>query len=207
VPEIEATIKKVQKEEDTGWGTIETDHPQVKKLTTRISEKLSEAAAFKRSGERVSISYSEKARTVDTDAGPRTYRNYYYERAAVATNGAHADDGIDVIPSKKSTGNDGVEVISSTREEPASKRWSIALQGGGKLAVATLPLMPIEQRDFDTQKTIATAWAEFFFFTPPPERPTSGSNPQLAERSTSGAYSEPQGIEQPPAQTDDDIPW
>jgi hypothetical protein len=202
VPEIEATIKKVQKEEDTGWGTIETDHPQVKKLTTKISEKLSEAAAFKRSGERVSISYTQKDRTVDTDNGPRTFHNYYYERAA-ATNGASAsDDGIDVIPAKKAETAEGIETISS-REEPASKRWSIALQGGGKCAVATLPLMPPTQRDFETQKTIARAWAEFFFFTPPPERPTMG----VSEQRTGGrgAYDEPRGIEQPPV--DDDIPF
>lgn len=203
MPEIEATIKKVQREEDTGWGTIETDHPQVKKLTTKISEKLSEAAAFKRSGERVSISYSEKSRTVDTDNGPRTYRNYYYERAAASasTNGAN-DEGIEIISSQKKL-DGGIETVS--REEPASKRWGIALQGGGKLAVWTLPLMPIEQRDFETQKTIARAWAEFFYFTPPPEQPTTSTGHDAA-REGRGAYDEPQGIEQPPP-LDDDIPF
>jgi hypothetical protein len=112
----------------------------------------------------------------------RTYRNFYYERAgSLHTNGAgSAETGVEIAPQ------------SQGREDPPSKRWSIALQSGGKLAVWTLALMPPEQRDFETQKTIARAWAEFFFFTPPPSSPSYGSG----ERDQ----------HEPPPYSDDDIP-
>ena len=43
---------------------------------------------------------------------------------------------------------------------------------GAKLAVQTLPMMPVQQRSFEVQKQIATAWAEFAFFAEPPARPS-----------------------------------
>ena len=182
---IEAHITKVEREVDSEWGSIFTDHDTVKKLTTKIAEKLTEAAGLKRSGELAGIEYTEKTRH-DPGSG-RTYRNFYYERAgSLPSNGARpAEDGIDIVQ-------------SAGRSDSPEKRWAIALQGGGKLAVWTLPLMPPEQRDFETQKTIARAWAEFFYFTPPPDAQTSRRP---------SAYNEP-NIEQPPPYVEEqDFPF
>jgi hypothetical protein len=200
VPSIQAHITKVEKEIDSEWGTIYTDHGSVKKLTTKLADKLTEAAEFKRSGSLASIEYTEKSRTVDTEGGPRTYRNYYFERAAAATNGAApaAESGIDIVggPAAPAGGPQG------GRKTDPDDAWRMAITSGSERAVQTLPLMPIEQRDFETQKTIAKAWAEFIFFTTRPSAPTSHAAQPV--NTGPGAYHEPDG---PPARGDDDIPY
>jgi hypothetical protein len=168
---IEAHITKVEQEIGSEWAKIHTDHDQVKQLSTKRPELIQEAAALKRSGALAGIDYAEQTKTVQTEAGPRTYRNYYYNGGGPLHDGASADDGID-------------RVQPQGRAEDPERSWRICLQSGGKLAVATLPLMPVDQRDFETQKTIARAWAEFFYFTPPPSGPRS--TPSM------GAYSEPE---------------
>lgn len=185
MPLIEAHITKVEREEGSDWGTIHTDHPEIKKMTTKVPEKITEAAHFRQTGQLVGIDYNETKKR--TDDG-RVYTNRYYDKAgALGTNGAQQQQ----IP--------GVDVVAPVgREDSPAKKWSIALQGGGKLAVATLPLMPVEQRDFETQKTIALAWAEFFYFTPPPSAP---------RHATTGAYREPEPSDAPPPYGDEDVPF
>ena len=189
---IEAHITKVEKEIGSEWGTIYTDHGTVKKLTTKIAEKLAEAAQLKQSGALAGIEYTERVKRLDDG---RTFRNYYYEQAgSLGSNGAgSAADGIDIVQ-------------PPPRREDPERNWRICLQTGGKLAVSTLPLMPTEQRDFETQKTIARAWAEFFFFTPPPGEHASVRSQPVVPTSHMGAYAEPD-IEQPPPLTDDAFPF
>jgi hypothetical protein len=188
---IEAHITKVEKEVGSEWGAIHTDHGTVKKLTTKMQDKLSEAAQLKQSGVLAGIEYTEKVRTVDG----RTYRNFYYERAgSLGSNGSSAADGIDIVQPQQQVG----------RADPPEKKWSIALQGAAKLAVWTLPLMPEGQRDFETQKQIAQAWAEFFFFSEPPTARAQATSHVMS--SSHGAYSDPDGIEQPPP-PDDPFPF
>jgi len=193
MPLIEAHIVKVEREIDSDWGKIHTDHDQVKELSTKRPELLREAADFRQSGALVGIDYTEQTKTVQTERGPRTYHNYYYNSggALAGRNGSTAsDDGIDIVQPKGGGGG----------EDP-DRSWRICLQSGGKLAVATMPLMPVDQRDFATQQTIAIAWAEFFFFTQRPAAPTRMGSP-LGSR---GAYYEPSGVEQPPPS--DDLPF
>jgi hypothetical protein len=96
--------------------------------------------------------------------------------------------------------------------------WRICLTSGGKLAVATLPMLAVADRTFDRQKVVAAAWAEFFFFTGPPEGPSfNGSVGQFhaptaaAASGGPGAYDQPIGRSfpgaAPPPHSDQDIPF
>lgn len=156
---IEARITKVEHDVGTGWFTILTDHETVKKLTTKMEPKAKEAADLRRGGDLAEIEYSHKQRT-DTTTG-RVYNNHYYENARAASNGASNGgiDGIDVVAQP--------QTAISRKLDPAES-WRICLGAGAKLAVATMPLMQEHQRDFETQKRIAVAWALWIYGTPMP---------------------------------------
>jgi hypothetical protein len=159
---IEAHIVKVEQEIGSEWGRIHTDHPEVKQLSTKRADLLREAADFKQSGVLVGIDYAEQVKRLDDG---RTFRNFYYNGGgALHTNGAEADDGIE-------------RVVPVGRKTDPGDAWRMCLNKGGELAVRTLPLMPVEQRDFETQKQIARAWAEFFYFTPAPDNSSSDGEP------------------------------
>lgn len=198
---IQAKILKVEHDVGTGWYTILTDDDSVKKMTTKMEQKAREAAALRQSGELLEITFSQKEGTNTNPHTGKPYVNTYYERAEVArvsTNGASADDsGIDTVgaPEQQDAGSGG----RSWNEDPL-RAWRISLAAGAKLAVATLPLMPVEQRDFDTQKRIAMAWGVWLFTTPPP----SSETPTPTPASSHGAYSEPVAAA---AHPDDDIPF
>jgi hypothetical protein len=188
---VEAQITKVEKDETTGWYTIHTDDSVVKKLGTKQESPAKAAAALRRDGTRAKLTYKENEREV----GDRTYKNFWLDKAEAApTNGASADD-------------DGIERVAATgRKTDPGDAWRMCLNKGGELAVGTMPMMPVEQRDFDTQKRIAIAWARFFFFTPPP----SADEPAFASTAAGhgpGAYQEPDSYETPPPPSDDDIPF
>lgn len=187
---IQARITKVEHDVGTGWYSILTDDDSVKKLTTKMEQKAKQAAALKQTGELLEIKYSEKEGTNTNPHTGKPYVNSYYESAEVATpstNGASADDGIDVV---QPTG----------RKLDPSESWRIALSVGAKLAVATLPLMPAEQRDFDTQRKIALAWAMWVYATPPP---TGGFATTFASAPEDPNF----GFDSPPPHTDDEIPF
>lgn len=186
---IEAHITKVEKEVGSDWGTVFLDHDSIKKVTTKRADLIAEAAQLKQAGVLVGLEYTEKTKSVDG----RTYTNRYLENVgSLGSNGSG------------STANDGIDIVQPQgRSEDPDRSWRICLQTGGKLAVSTLPLMPEGQRDFDTQKTIAQAWAEFFFFTARPDTKAT----YAPSSSRGGAYNEPSGIEQPPPIEDDAFPF
>jgi|SRR5215472_2854609 len=190
--EVVANVTKVSKDEATGWYTIETDD-EPKKLTTKNEGPAKAAAALRRDGTRAKLTYTQR----DRRDGDRVYHNYYLDKAEAASQNGSDDDGIEVV-----------KAAAGTRTTDPKDAWRMCLNKGGELAVLTMPLMPVEQRDFDTQKRIAFAWARFFFFTPPPaaDRPSSlGEAPAGVHR---GAYDEPAaGYELPPPPQDDDIPF
>jgi hypothetical protein len=187
---LEANITKVEKDESTGWYTIRTDDSEIKRLATKQEKPAREAAALRRDNVRAALTYTQRDKPRE-DGG--VFKNYYLDKAepAASSNGA-ADDGIEVVrgaPSRKTDPDDA---------------WRMCLNKGGELAVGTMPLMPIEQRDFDTQKRLATAWARFFFFTPlPAEEVPAAAAP--ASRGP-GAYDDPANFDPPPS-PDDDIPF
>jgi hypothetical protein len=197
MPHVEAHITRVVREEGSEFADIFTDDDTVKKLGTKRPDLIAEAVGFKQSGELVAIQYNDRPRSVQTEHGPRTFHNYYYEGAGPIGNGAGSRPAAQQqIP--------GLETATAMgREDPPGKRWSIALSVGAKLAVDTLPLMPIDQRDFETQWRICIAWAERIYFTERPERPG-------VVRSPLGSYNEDPGRpreDAPPPYTDDDIPF
>lgn len=189
---VQAHIVKVEQEIGSEWATIHTDDSTVKKLTTKRPELVSEAAGFKNAGVLVGIDYTERSKTVQTENGPRTYRDFYYNGGGALGNGASASTasipGVDMVPS------------GTTRGEDPDRSWRICLQSGGKLAVATLPLLPEHERTPADQLILARFWAEFFFFTPRPNEPSNAMQP-------SGYTYEPQGIDAPPPYDDSDIPY
>lgn len=193
--QVTARIVGVEQNVETGWFTILTDDGQVKKLQTKMDQKAREAASFKRSGELVEIEYSAKDSTNTNPHTGQPYRNIYYEKAVAAsgaTNGASAahDDGIDKVQPQGRTTN-------------PKDAWRMALSTGSYHAVATLPLMPADQRDFDTQKQIAEAWALWIYRTPPP---SDEGTPASVASSGHGAYTN-DSFDSPPPPSDDDIPF
>ena len=180
---LEAHVTKVSKDEGTGWFTIETDG-EPKKLTTKNERPAKDAAALRRDGALAVLTYTPK----DRHDGDRVYHNFYLDKAEAAKNGS-GDDGIEVVRAE-----------GTSRKTDPRDAWRMCLNKGGELAVRTLPLMPTEERDFDTQKRIATAWARFFYFTP---TPSPDEVAFAAEPSGPGAYDEPGASYEDP----EDIPF
>jgi hypothetical protein len=189
---LEANITKVEKDESTGWYTIRTDDDEIKKLATKQEKPAKEAAALRRDGVRAAITYTLREKPRE-DGG--VFKNYYLDKAeaAVASNGS--DDGIEVVRQEQ----------APSRKTDPQDAWRMCLNKGGELAVLTMPLMPVEQRDFDTQKRLAVAWARFFFFSPLPDRAEMAFTAAPAAAHP-GAYDEP-GNYDPPPPTDEDIPF
>jgi|SRR5215471_15745582 len=161
MPRVDAHIRKVEQELGSDWFTIHTDDDVVKKLSTKRADLGREAAAFKEAGALVSIEYTENVKRLDDG---RSFTNRYYGggvELGERGNGAGAIPGVDTVQPQ-------------ARPEDPDRNWRICLQTGAKLAVATMPLMPVDERDFETQKRQARAWAEFFLFEP---RPTGASSP------------------------------
>jgi hypothetical protein len=195
---VEAKVTAVQHEEGSEFRTILLDHPQIKKLTTKFAEGINEAVEAKRSGTPWRITYSE---VPSTNINPRTNQPYAPRRYWLK------GEPIDGATAQAS--HDDEEVPAFNRRTNPVDAWRIALSTGAHLAVETLPMMPTTQRDFRTQNEIAVAWAEFIYFTAPPERPTfvgNGSSfPTPTPTRTTGsrgAYDEPDR----PAATDDGPP-
>ena len=193
---IEARITRVEHDPTSGWYTIHLDNPDIAKVTTKLEQKAREAASLKQSGDVALIEYSHKTRP-NPHGG--VYNNYYYERAATH------------VPEAQDDGDLGIETIATPQSStgraptPPEDAWRMAKSTGAKLAVHTLPLMPVDQRTFDVQKQIAIAWASWIDETPKPSSSTSSGNrgPGLG----SDGYGEPPDFDRPPAHTDDDIPF
>lgn len=198
MPSIDAHITKVEQDQN-GWYRIHTDDPQVKRLDTKLEPKAREAQGLMKENALARIEFSVRENTkINPSSGQPYPPNHYYESAG------SLGEKPDEIPT-----------VQTTRATTApGEAWRICLAAGGKLAVATLPMMPVQQRSFEVQKQIATAWAEFFFFSEAPERPRlNGGNPSAVFQTSTdtaaagnpGAYDEPLGVPAPVA--DGDIPF
>lgn len=174
---VEGSINEVRNNVDTGWYEIKVDGFG-KSLRTKRDELAQLAAKLKRSGTIALVEYTHKPRT--DEATGRVYDNYYFENATPVEEPTASDDGIE-------------RVSTPSRKTDPGDAWRITLSAGAKLAVATLPLMPNEQRTFETQKRIAEAWAEWIYFSRPPEAPE-----------LDGAGDDPYGD---PLPNEDDIPF
>ena len=147
--ELQAHIRKVEQEIGSEWFSIETDDSAIKKLSTKIKKVAEDAAALRISGDLAKIGYTQR----DRESNGRIYHNYYLDSCeAASTNGA---SGID-------------QVTPTGRKTDPEDAWRMSLAKGAELAIRTLPLMPTEQRDFDTQKRLAVAWGRFITETPKP---------------------------------------
>jgi hypothetical protein len=199
MPSIDAHVTKVELDEATAWYRITTDHERVKRLDTKRPDNAREAVALMKSGDLARIEFTEmESKNVNQFTG-KPYMNRYWEH------GGSIDDKPEI---------EGVETIKAqSRSTNPIDAWRISLAAGGKLAVATLPMMPVEQRSFEVQKQIAIAWATFFFFTPPPDAPETngGSSSQFQSPVGAGATRNPGAYDDPtesePPRSDDDIPF
>jgi hypothetical protein len=206
---IEATIEGVQHNVETGWFSVKTNRG---KFDTKIQEKAEEAVALKGETVRLFFTTGQSSGRIN----PHTNRPYdpprWYERADRVASG-NGTPGIEQVG-----GGDGGG--GGRRGLDRDEVWRICLSVGVKAAVDTLPLMPVEQRDFATQQAIASAWAKFLFFsvapdpmgatpasfTSPPD-PEQGFRPFAGVESGPGAYDEPGSYEQAPPHSDSDIPY
>jgi len=186
------------------WDAV-IDHPTVKKAGTKFADIARAASDLMFANKVAKITLG----VVEREVNGTMRRNYYLNKVEEAPP--------DAVPASTDSaiGSSG----SSTREygwkTDPEDAWRIALSVGSERAVSTLPMMPQHERDFETQKRIALAWADFIFGTPRPTvvNPPLGRELSSSERSTSapGAYDEPTGAasgasyEQAPP--DDDIPF
>jgi hypothetical protein len=165
---VEATINDVEHDLARGWFRVKTDKAR---FDTKIPEKAQEALSLR--GKTVRIWYTEQP---SQNINPHTNQPYapsrYYERAEEVMP-APIGDGFSVPQQPQAQAQAQPQARPqfsppSTGGEDPRKTWRICLQSGAKLAVWTMPLMPNEQRTFETQKQIALAWAKWFWVTPPP---------------------------------------
>lgn len=185
---IRATIERIVREEGRDFVDIFTDHPEVKKLGTKDRDRIEQAVAAKAAGREVGIDYTHAPSKNINPYTNKPYDNYYFNGIIDEPEPA-ADDGIEVVPKPTRAATDPKEA------------WRITLAAGAKLAVGTLPLMPEDQRDFETQKRIALAWGSWLFTTPLPRG--------AAEPEDFGFGDEPTGsnpLDDPNPYIDDDWP-
>lgn len=157
MPSIDTRITRVE-QDPNGWYRIHTDDPRIKRLDTKQEPLAKEAQAFMRTEALVRIEFSEREGNINTNTG-QPFINRYYERGTQLGETPAQDDGIPrVTPTR---------AVTDPREA-----WRICLAAGGKLAVMTMPMLAVADRTIEKQMTLATAWAEFFFFSQAPERPS-----------------------------------
>jgi hypothetical protein len=203
--ELDARIERIELNQDSGWYRISLDSDRIKTLDTKKADLAEQAAEFKRSGAVARITFTERDSQRVNPHTNRPFINRYYEGAVPVTPATAVGSGIDVVTKEQQ---------AAPRGEDKTIAWRICLAAGGKLAVATLPMMKVTERDFETQKRIAEEWAEFFFFSPVPSEPSrNGGNPSLFQAPAGslpaftgpGSYVDP-GSDAPPP-SDDDIPF
>lgn len=195
---VEARVTSVTHQEGSEFRDIQLDHPSIKRLSTKFQEGINEAIEAKKSGMPWRITYRE---VPSTNINPQTNKPYAPRRYWIS--GEPADNVATAAPDVDE------ETPAFNRRTHPVDAWRICLSAGAKLAVQTLPMMPVHQRDFNTQQTIAAAWAEFFYFTAPPQGPSFNSGSSFPTSSPAraagnpGAYDEPLG---PAAAADDPDP-
>lgn len=211
MPTLEGRIVGAE-EKSGGYVRFETD-TRPRFLDTKHEKLIDEAYALLDSGEVAVIRYNEvESRNVNERTG-QPYTNRYYEGAV--TNGRGRDEPEPERSSRRRRPEpeqhqardpereqrreprapDPEQIGFGYRTHPESA-WRMALTSGSERAVQTLPLMPSEQRDFETQKAIALAWAHFIMDTP-----QSAAAGEVRASTAPGAYDEPPPVE------DDDIPF
>jgi hypothetical protein len=176
---IEARITKVERQVDrsgqpTDWFVIDTDHERYKQLKTKIQEKAVEAMRLSETGGVSLIDFTQQEGRARQD-GSRWPPTFYYERAAAKP----------VEQTEIPMGSPPPESEFNRKMNPTDA-WRICLSAGAKLAVATLPLLPNDQRTPEIQQQIALWWGKFLYYTPSPS---------------------PGSFDAPNPQPDDDIPF
>lgn len=201
MPTLEGRIVGIE-EKSSGYFRIETD-TRPRFLDTKHEKLIDEAYRLLDAGSVEVLRYTEaESRNTNPNTG-QPYINRYYEGAV--TNGRERGGAAPEPPSRRSRPEPEPETRRESRpstEPPTSfqnrthpeSAWRMALTSGSERAVQTLPLMSSEQRDFDTQKTIALAWARFIMDTPKPDERSAAAP---------GAYDEPDA----PLAEEDEIPF
>jgi hypothetical protein len=215
VPAIEARIERVTQRPQGGYDIfIETRQGREMRLQTWRDENANEAGRVRMTGEFWLVDYSESQGKNINPHTNQPYINRFFETASplAAQAPGNGASGIDPLPQQQQQAHAGIDNLPAPapRLDPV-REWRIALAVGGKLAVATMPLMKEHERTFEIQKQIALAWALWVYETPPPTTSATSSAPpppSYAQETNAhvaqpGAYNEPgQGYPTP-----DDIPY
>lgn len=180
MPTTEAQILHVE-EKESGYARLELDgRPRF--LDTKRRDLIELAYQLLDEGSVNILEYTEmESRNINQATG-KPYTNRYFE--GLASNGRE--------PRRQETRQTETrrQTPEPRRPEPERERqptygyetnpvnaWRMALTSGSERAVQTLPLMPTEQRDFETQKQIALAWALWIVNTPQPAEPEDDDIP------------------------------
>ena len=203
MPTVEAQIVgKVEK--PTGWTRYETD-ARPRYLDTKRPDVIERADALMY--ERVSglLEYSERQSGNINPHTQRPYVDYYLEDVLAGSNGhGRRDDRRDdhrderrrePEPERRQT--EPEDRGFGWRTHPVDA-WRMTLGMAAKLAIQTLPLLPVEQRGPEDQWVLTLWWANRIWFqSQPSDNPLD--EPMHPGEQRPGAYSEPY--------PDDDIPF
>ncbi|HSV08558.1 MAG TPA: hypothetical protein VLI07_18725 [Candidatus Binatus sp.] len=159
--EMVAEIIRVK--EDGDWYRIFTDNDDVERLDTKDEDKAREAAGLKGKGPSL-IVFNQRTRPKRDGKG--VWEDNYYDHAEPYVERQQKlplDDGIE-------RGGDDGKTMSRTHPETA---WRISLGTGVKVAMLLLPNVAEEQRTIERVKGLAREVAEFLFFEPVPDYPST----------------------------------
>lgn len=157
---IEATIQGIEPD-GNGWVKVNTDQGQ---FTTKFPEPIAEAQAHL--GQRVLIAYEMGVASTGRNGvvypAPRYFRRvaqpgYVQPQQAQPQYQPQAQpQPVQQQPQQQ----------PQAPENDDTRAMRIMRQTAGKLAVATMPLVPSEQRTFPNQIAVAEAWMRYFIGGP-----------------------------------------
>lgn len=211
MPFVDAHVVEVKrKAEGSEWFRMILDDPHIKVLESKHPAAINEAMSLMTSGAFARIKYIERE---SGNINPHTNQPYppsrWWEEAT------QLGDAPPPAPARPQEAQQAAAAaVEIQRQTHPVDAWRMSLNKGAELAVATLPMMPVQQRDFETQKRIAVAWATVINQTPIPSGAAVADNPTSAFQAPAnpgtatspGAYADPAGGS-PPPHDDNDVPF
>jgi len=170
MPTVEAQITGLS-EKTAGWWRIEIDR-RPNWFDTKREDLVEEARRLLREGSTNLLQYNERdSRNINPNTN-EPYKDRFYEGMLAA-----GGNGREPERRQAKTGDRGF----GWRTNPVDA-WRMTLGMAAKLAVDTLPLLPVEQRDPESQWTLMKWWANRIWFEPmPPDNPLDEQPPPSDE--------------------------
>jgi len=195
-------------EKPTGWTRIETDgRPRF--LDTKVEELVDLARQLMRDGSVNILDYNERESGNINPHTNKPYVDYYFNGVATSSNGRTREERRDDHRDREPERRPEPQPVPATYDERGFgwrthpvDAWRMTLGMAAKLAIHTLPLLPVEQRDPESQWILTLWWANRIWFQ---SQPSDNPLDEPMHPSAPGAYSEP--VDREPYPDDEGIPF